>query len=139
MKNLALILAFLVMAVLSFTVESALIDKQIKKAFPKHCKFKITSGFRTKKRNRKVGGAPNSFHLTNRARDIIISPIKCRTLAELSLLKSGLTIIQYPVHTHIDNRKTQKCLRVTKSGFKLCTLDSTKYFKSLSNIGTLTE
>ena len=33
------------------------------------CKLRVTSGYRTKSHNKRVGGAPNSFHLSDRARD----------------------------------------------------------------------
>lgn len=76
------------------------------------CKMKITSGYRSRKHNKRVGGAKNSYHLTNRARDII--PVKrgCISLKKLAKIACKYaTTISYHNHVHIDSRKRKKCFR----------------------------
>lgn len=76
------------------------------------CKMKITSGYRTKAHNKRVGGARNSYHLTDRARDIV--PVKrgCISLKQLAKIACKYTTtISYHNHVHIDNRKKAKCFQ----------------------------
>lgn len=71
------------------------------------CRLKISSGYRTPKRNKAIGGAPESYHLSDRARDLIIvgkCPHNYRTLA---LIAAGLFggVISYRTHLHVDTRE----------------------------------
>jgi len=112
---------FLISA-LAFSAEkcsAALIDKQINAIFPAKCWMLITSGYRNVKHNKRVGGAPNSYHVVDRARDIQTS-VKCRKLLLKRLNSSKLTVIRYKSHLHIDNRRVKKCLIRTISGFVNC-------------------
>ena len=74
------------------------------------CKLHITSGKRSKKHNRRVGGARKSFHLTDRARDFRSAKRKkgcgIRRLARIACKYT--TTIRYRWHIHIDNRKGKK-------------------------------
>ena len=86
-----------------------LLEKDIK------CKLFITSGYRTKKHNRKVGGARNSYHLRGKALDL--SPIKCNiTLYTLFIIsrKYFRGVIKYPNHIHVDIRKRTYVNKVDK-------------------------
>lgn len=75
------------------------------------CKMVVTSGFRSKAHNTKVGGAKNSFHLYNRARDIKPKDKNCISIKKLGDIacKSTSTII-YKSHVHIDNRTKPLCI-----------------------------
>lgn len=71
--------------------------------------LKINSAFRCGNHNKKVGGAKKSFHQEARAVDINIK--KMTSVEKANLLKNslnlGLTVICYPTHLHIDDRKKQ--------------------------------
>lgn len=101
------------------------IDTRLKTIIPDNCKINITSGFRSKEKNDSIGGAKNSYHLTDRARDFKTIPRRCRLKIIQNALSSGLTVILYKTHLHIDNRSNQKCLIKTNKGFRYC--DSIKY------------
>lgn len=75
------------------------------------CKLYTTSGFRTKEHNKRVGGAPNSFHLSDRARDFIsITKGKSCSIKQLAKIACKYaTTIEYKDHIHIDDRKVKKC------------------------------
>ena len=66
--------------------------------------FYINSGYRTEKHNRKVGGAPNSFHLYGRAFDVGCSDL--RRFAWLCNRIGVRGILHYSTFTHIDSRDT---------------------------------
>ena len=67
--------------------------------------IKITSGYRTKKYNKKVNGSETSLHMEGKAADIIIqglSPKEMYNLAEqVEIFKEG-GIGRYPRHIHVD-------------------------------------
>lgn len=94
------------------------IDKSVKRLEKiTGCKLIITSGFRTKKKNRQVGGAKHSYHLTDRARDLVPKSLKCISIKKLGEVacKLNLGVLVYKksnIHVHIDNRKTPICLKV---------------------------
>ena len=73
------------------------------------CKFKVSSGNRSKARNKRVGGAKNSYHLKkDQARDITkVSRRSCSlSYAQLARL-ARLTfpgVIYYKKHLHLDLR-----------------------------------
>ena len=116
------IITILCIAAIAFSVEVAsasLIDNQIKKIFPAKCWMLITSGYRTVKHNKIVGGAPNSYHIHDRARDLQTSP-RCRKKLLKSLKSSKLSVIRYKSHLHIDNRLKKVCLIRHDSGYVNC-------------------
>ena len=82
------------------------------------CKLVVTSGHRTPEHNKKIGGAKNSLHLYNRARDIVPTN-NCISLSDLAdeAHKLGLTTIEYQKHIHIDNRDKPKQMLKVKTGF----------------------
>ena len=71
------------------------------------CHLKVTSGYRSPRKNKRVGGAQQSYHLLNRARDLVMvgrCPHSYRTLATLATtLFEG--VISYPTHLHVDDRE----------------------------------
>ncbi len=76
------------------------------------CKMKVTSGYRTKAHNRRVGGAKKSYHLKDMARDIIPVRSGCISLKKLAKIACKYTTtISYYNHVHIDSRKQRKCFR----------------------------
>ena len=96
---LGMIVAFL-------TIRSAMagIDdnlSRIQKEVP--CKIKVHSAKRSKKHNKRVGGAPNSYHLYDRARDI---SARCISMKKLGKIAKKYTngVIVYKSHVHIDDR-----------------------------------
>ena len=68
------------------------------------CKIRVHSGYRSVWKNRKVGGAPNSYHLYDRARDISASCMSMKSLGKVAR-KYAQGVIVYKGHVHIDNRK----------------------------------
>lgn len=71
------------------------------------CKPTITSGHRTPKKNRSVGGSKNSYHLSGKALDLAFP--KCLThLDDLGRIATQFFngVIIYPNHIHVDIRKT---------------------------------
>lgn len=66
----------------------------IEKGYPlSYAWFVITSGSRSEKRNRQVGGKPDSTHLYGRACDIEAESSRARALIVKSLLLAGFTRI----------------------------------------------
>lgn len=66
------------------------------------CGYIVTSGFRTTEENQAVGGAPNSYHLVNKARDLVL--LNCTPEQFVSGLFPFISYIIYPTHIHIDLR-----------------------------------
>lgn len=101
------------------------IDQSLNRLFEQldTCNFVITSGKRSPEHNKKVGGSRNSYHLTDRARDIS-STDSCRIkLGELAW-NNGLSVIYYRRHIHADNRDNQVCLVKSEGkGFKYCNIE----------------
>lgn len=110
--------------IIPFSVYGAKIDTQINQAVKLvGCKYKVSSGFRTIEDNKRVHGAKNSYHLTDRARDIVFKSERCKKLTTASLLAHGLTVIIYSVHLHVDNRSAQRCLvHYKRRRYRKCTL-----------------
>lgn len=101
------------------TVPNHIDDKiaAIKKNLPKYCKITITSACRTPKKNKEVGGARRSYHLKNRARDVVSN---CRTGIIREAAKVGLSTLIYSTHIHLDDRPKQVCLVRRGKGFISC-------------------
>ena len=71
--------------------------------------IKINSGHRCKKNNRKVGGAPESMHLTGKAADIVVAGLDPEFVYENldTAFPSKYGIGNYNTFTHIDVRKNK--------------------------------
>jgi len=69
----------------------------------------LNSSFRCRNHNKQIGGAKNSFHQRARAADISIKKMSSVEKANLvkNSLNLGLTVICYPTHLHVDDRKIQ--------------------------------
>lgn len=70
--------------------------------------FNITSGYRTKDHNAKVGGVPNSSHLIGVAADIAVSGGNQRYIILNALIKAGfkrLGIAKTFIHCDTDDTK----------------------------------
>lgn len=88
-------------------LKNVLSNNIIKLQVQSKCKLKITSGYRSRKDNARVGGAKNSYHLKDLARDLVIVG-KCghdyRSLGKIAKnLFPG--VITYYNHLHVDMRK----------------------------------
>jgi zinc D-Ala-D-Ala carboxypeptidase len=72
--------------------------------------FKITSGYRTEKHNKKVGGAKGSSHTKGCAVDIAVNSGLQRSAVVCALVKAGfirLGIAKTFVHVDLDKQKQQ--------------------------------
>lgn len=69
--------------------------------------FIISSCWRSKEKNKKVGGAPGSMHLKGRAVDIICTVGDSRAKVMKAALGLGLSVGVMPNALHIDNRESQ--------------------------------
>ena len=71
--------------------------------------FKITSGYRTPKHNKKVGGVANSSHLKGVACDIAVSDSQMRSKILTALIRVGFNrigIAKNFIHVDIDKDKS---------------------------------
>jgi len=69
----------------------------------------VTSGYRCKKHNEKVGGSKNSLHMENKAADIVVSglkPYQVYYYAEKVFATGGVGI--YKGHVHVDVGKKNR-------------------------------
>ena len=71
------------------------------------CEIIITSGYRNRAHNKRVGGAPASFHLQDRARDLILAECDQHEWARSAC--KYISVIVYSDHVHVDNRKKRIC------------------------------
>jgi len=75
--------------------------------------IRVTSGFRSREHNRKIGGAVNSFHVLGMAADIQVAKMKPEDVAKAIelLIKEGKMkeggIGIYKTWTHYDHRGTK--------------------------------
>lgn len=72
--------------------------------------FRITSGYRTKKHNEKVGGVNGSSHTRGLAADIACSTSRNRFIIVNALLLAGFTrigIAKNFIHVDFDNDKSE--------------------------------
>ena len=67
-------------------------------------KMKITSGCRCAKKNKEIGGANRSLHLTGRAADVQVENISPQLVAEAAAQFGASGIKTYSTWTHIDSR-----------------------------------
>lgn len=69
--------------------------------------IKVTSGNRCKAYNERVGGRPNSRHLTSRAADIVVYDVDPHLVADWvdSEYNGKYGIGKYDNFTHVDSRK----------------------------------
>lgn len=78
------------------------------------CNLLVTSGYRSPKENKRVGGAKNSYHLKDQARDIVPVNSKCISVKKLgNLACKYVSTILYKRHVHIDARKNKICIKGT--------------------------
>ena len=72
--------------------------------------FKITSGYRTEARNKKVGGVPSSAHVKGLAADIACTDSTKRMMIVRALLEVGFTRIGIAdTFIHVDNDISKLC------------------------------
>jgi len=103
MKTLILALLFSVNAYSK--LDSRLMSKYNKFIKEVQCKSIITSGYRTKEHNKRVGGSKNSYHLKGKALDVAFT--KCdKSLKEIGIIAQSYFngVIVYKKHIHIDIR-----------------------------------
>ena len=67
------------------------------------CKVRVHSAKRSKEHNKRVGGAPNSYHLKGRALDISAKCLSHKNLAKIAR-KHASGVLLYKTHVHIDDR-----------------------------------
>ncbi len=104
-KFLLAVITIILLGIMGKTAFAAPIDKAVEQiAATVPCSVTITSGKRSKAHNKRVGGAPNSYHLYDRARDIVAP---CLSTYELGLIAGMYCngVIIYDTHVHIDNRE----------------------------------
>ena len=91
------------------------------KALDKRCEVRVTSTFRTKRHNRRVGGVWNSLHLKDEAIDFVLNSNSswCRGEAIRLAYKYDVAIIMYEKHVHVDSRK-YKCWVKYEWGYRVC-------------------
>ena len=83
-----------------------------------NCGITITSAKRTKAHNKRVGGAPRSWHLVGGALDIVS---ECKTPLEIGRLTSlSFNTRIYKTHVHFDLDPQKKCGIKTDFGWKKC-------------------
>jgi len=69
-----------------------------------NCPFKINSGYRSAKHNKKIGGVPNSSHLRGKAADISCTSSEKRFRILAALLAVGFTRVGiHRSFIHVDN------------------------------------
>jgi uncharacterized protein YcbK (DUF882 family) len=109
---------FIILFLVSFTVRAALDNEVLGKYNQLQeetgCTFVISSGHRTPRKNKEVGGADNSYHLYGKAIDVV--PKTCRysifRLAQIAH-KYFNGVIYYDKHIHLDIRKDKYFARGT--------------------------
>ena len=72
--------------------------------------FKITSGYRSRMHNRKVGGKPTSSHCKGLAADIYVKDNNSRSIILNALIKARFNRIGIGkdfIHVDVDNNKSQ--------------------------------
>ena len=77
--------------------------------------FKITSGYRTSKRNLSAGGVKGSSHLSGLAADISVTNSKQRSIIVNACIEAGFTRIGIAnsfIHIDNDSSKTQNVIWV---------------------------
>jgi uncharacterized protein YcbK (DUF882 family) len=77
--------------------------------------FVVTSSFRTKAKNKAVGGATNSYHLKGRAVDVLTLTDAIRARVVKAALDMGLRVGVMENAVHIDDGEKQVCFHYYKS------------------------
>jgi len=77
-------------------------------------KLVITSGYRTPKHNKKVGGASRSYHMKGMAIDCYCKYLTNEQLGRRGLSAGFTTAIVYKTHVHLDIREKALGLRKAK-------------------------
>lgn len=85
------------------TVDALLLEalEAIRNHFEKP--IRVTSGFRCKRHNERIGGSKNSQHTKGRAADIVVSGTSPSDVADLAE-DLGMSVGRYSTFTHLDSR-----------------------------------
>lgn len=101
---------FLLTLFLISNASAETLDKRLQDLSTKSgCTLIVTSGYRSKAHNKRVGGTKNSYHLKDKARDVVIKQKSCLvTYRELGELAKELFngVLVYNNHIHVDDRKS---------------------------------
>lgn len=102
-------------------INSRLEDLYLRLSVP--CNTTITSGYRSKEDNKRVGGAKHSYHLKNEAIDFVIDvpglmKVLCKTYYISDAKELGISVILYKKHIHMDVRKNPVYLIKAGTGYK---------------------
>jgi len=112
------------------------IDKKIRKYIKSKYRYKTTSGYRTHKHNKRVGGARNSYHLYNRARDIVpTNKYMRKKIITAIAAHSPLSLIIYDTHLHIDDRDIKVCMVKTPKWYRYCVFGKDVVYEDNIGVG----
>lgn len=78
------------------------VDVEMSLYIPHHCRYHVTSSYRSEEHNREVGGSPSSYHVKNLARDIVL--VNCSPESVVAQLPPFISYIINNDHLHLDLR-----------------------------------